>query len=96
LRISKFITVVIGILIVGIMSACSNDQKVDSGETKDGKLTIFTTIYPLQYFTERIGQDYVKTESLVPPGTDAHTFEPTTKTMLKLAQSNAFNFTSTG
>jgi zinc transport system substrate-binding protein len=77
------------------LAACNDSEKTQS--SKDTKeLSIFTTIYPLEYFTERIGGDLVKTENIVPPGSDAHSVEISTKTMMKVAESDAFIHTGTG
>ena len=45
----------------------------------DDQISIYTTVYPLQYFTERIGGDAVNVQSIYPPGADEHTFDPTQK-----------------
>ncbi|WP_240390753.1 metal ABC transporter solute-binding protein, Zn/Mn family [Bacillus sp. Y1] len=69
------------LMIVFTLAACNSATQTESdGENTSDKLKIYTTIYPMQYFTERIGGDYVITENLVPPGADAHSVEVTTKT----------------
>lgn len=75
-----------------VLAACSNVDKTASStkENGDNKLTVYTTIYPLEYFAERIGGDTVNVESIMPAGTDEHTYEPTTKTILKLAEADLF------
>jgi zinc transport system substrate-binding protein len=76
-----------------ILAACSNEENTSapaSEEKRDGKLTVYTTIYPLEYFSERIGGDTVNVESIMPAGADAHTYEPTSKTMLELAEADLF------
>lgn len=77
------------------LAACNNTEKTQSSEDTN-QLTVFTTIYPLEYFTERIGGDLVTTENIVPPGSDAHSPEISTKTMMKVAESDAFIHTGTG
>lgn len=77
--------------------ACNKEQTASNQQKQQNDLlTIYTTIYPLQYFTERIGGDFVKIENVVPPGSDAHSVEVTTKTMMKIAESSAFIHTGTG
>lgn len=61
------------------MAACNKSEVNSNEEIKGNKLTIYTTIYPLQYFTQQIGGGYVTTENIVPPGSDAHSVEVTTK-----------------
>ncbi|MFB6467575.1 metal ABC transporter solute-binding protein, Zn/Mn family [Cytobacillus sp. Hz8] len=76
-----------------ILAGCSS-----SNETKKNKdkLSIYTTVYPLQYFTERIGGKYVQIDTIYPPGADEHTFEPTQKDMMKLADSDLFIYIGLG
>ncbi|MEM5673636.1 zinc ABC transporter substrate-binding protein [Bacillus cereus] len=63
---------------------------------KSDKLQIYTTIYPLQFLAEQIGNGYVEVENITPPGTEAHSFDPTQKTVVKIAQSDMFIYSGTG
>lgn len=75
------------------LSACGNSKgessKKENKENKDA-LDIYTTVYPLQYFTEAIGGEYVNVETVYPPGTDEHSFEPSQKDIVKMAESDLF------
>lgn len=77
-----------------ILSACSNDK--DLSQTNKDQLTIYTTVFPLQYFTERIGGKYVDVKTIYPPGADEHTFEPSQKDMMNLADSDLFFYIGLG
>ncbi len=86
-----------------ILTACNssnNDSKSDNESTKNKeeseKVNIYTTVYPLSYFAERIGGDYVNVSSIYPPGTNEHTFEPTQQDMMKLADSDLFFYIGLG
>lgn len=79
-------------LLLVLLAACGNDDSQNS--TEDGKLKVYTTIYPIQYFAERIGGDQVEVESVLPPGSDAHNFEPTSNQMVDIAKSDAFLYSS--
>ena len=92
-KIFATISFIVGILIV---SACGNGEGQASEELDDNKLEIYTTIYPIQYFTERIGGEAVSTKNIVPPGADAHSIDITMKEMTKLADSDAFIHSGTG
>jgi zinc transport system substrate-binding protein len=72
-----------------LVTGCSQSNTASNEIKKEGKLEINTTIYPVKYFTERIGGEYVNVTNLIPPGSDAHTFEPTSKEMIKIAESDA-------
>lgn len=79
-------------LLLVLLAACGNNDSQSSSE--DGKLKIYTTIYPIQYFAERIGGDQVEVESVLPPGSDAHNFEPTSNQMVDIAKADAFLYSS--
>jgi zinc transport system substrate-binding protein len=84
-------------LIIGT-AACGNTSSTDSQSNKEEKeqLTIYTTLYPLTFFAEEIGGDHVKVKSILPPGANAHNYEPTTDQMVKIAQSDAFIYVGAG
>ncbi|MFC4801174.1 metal ABC transporter solute-binding protein, Zn/Mn family [Neobacillus sp. GCM10023253] len=77
-----------------VLSACGNNT--EQTPKKKNLLTIYTTVFPLQYFTERIGGKYVKVATIYPPGADEHTFEPSQKDMMNLADSDLFFYIGLG
>ncbi|OIU68604.1 metal ABC transporter solute-binding protein, Zn/Mn family [Rossellomorea aquimaris] len=77
-----------------ILTACQNESSTLSSENEP--ISIKTSIYPLHYFAERIGEDQVKVSTLLPPGSDAHTFEPTPKDMIEIAESDLFIYNGLG
>lgn len=79
-----------------ILGGCSQSPSEKVNKQKDENIEIFTTIFPLQDFSEKIGGKYVTVENIVPSGSDAHSFEPTTKTMVKIAEGDAFIYLGTG
>ncbi|WP_059171486.1 zinc ABC transporter substrate-binding protein [Bacillus sp. FJAT-27445] len=86
------------VLLAGmILTACGSDagQKPAKKDDKD-VLTVYTTVYPLQYFTERIGGKHVEVHSIYPPGADEHSFEPSQKDMISLAESDLFIYIGLG
>lgn len=88
-----FTSILIGSLILTGCGSKTNPQKV---ETDKNQLEIYTTVYPLQYFSERIGGEFVNVNTLYPPGADEHTFEPSQKDMMKLADSDLFIYIGFG
>jgi zinc transport system substrate-binding protein len=77
-----------------LLSACSTGN--DQIQTNKDQLTIYTTVFPLQYFTKVIGEKYVDVKSIYPPGADEHTFEPSQKNMMNLADSDLFFYIGLG
>lgn len=87
------------VLALGIgtaLAGCSSSSANNASDNKNKKLEVYTTIYPLQDFTEKIGGKYVEAKSILPTGVDAHSFEPTTKTMVKIANADAFVYSGIG
>ncbi|UCZ52604.1 zinc ABC transporter substrate-binding protein [Bacillus shivajii] len=60
------------------------------------ELEIFTTLFPLEDFANRIGGEYVNVQNLVPVGADAHTFEPTANQMIDIADADLFIYNGAG
>jgi zinc transport system substrate-binding protein len=77
-----------------LLSACSNGK--EQIQKKKDQLTVFTTVFPLQYFTSQIGGKYVNVKTIYPPGADEHTFEPSQKDMMNLADSDLFFYIGLG
>lgn len=85
------------LLLALFLGACNstnetNDSTTDAANgadtAADDKLSVYTTVYPLTYFTERIGGDLVEVESIYPAGSNEHTYEPTQQDMISLAEAN--------
>lgn len=74
------------------ITACSSNQNNANNE----ELTIKTTLYPLEYIINEIGDNHVQVETIYPPGVDAHTYEPTSKEITDLAKADAFVYLGAG
>ncbi|MEK4563487.1 zinc ABC transporter substrate-binding protein [Alkalihalobacillus sp. FSL R5-0424] len=77
------------------LNACSQG----SGDSENGTsetLEIYTTIFPIEDWTKKIGGDYVDVTNMVPVGSDAHTYEPTPTEMVKVASADAFFYSGAG
>lgn len=60
------------------------------------KIQVYTTIYPLAYFTERIGGGQVQVTNLVPVGVESHDFEPSAKDLAQVAEGDLFIYNGSG
>lgn len=92
----KIMTLSVLIILSLSLVACNSKKSEVNPVGNTDKLTIYTTIYPIQFITERIGGKYVTTKNIVPPGSDAHSIEIKTKTMIEVAESGLFIHTGTG
>ncbi|MFC6039110.1 metal ABC transporter solute-binding protein, Zn/Mn family [Paenisporosarcina macmurdoensis] len=90
-----FLLSLIAILAV-FTAACGNNNTTSNESENLDALTVYTTVYPLTYFTERIGGDKVAVKSIYPAGSNEHTFDPTQKDMMALADADLFFYIGLG
>jgi zinc transport system substrate-binding protein len=83
------------LILAAFLSGCGNET-TDSSKKDENLLQVYTTVYPLQYFAQQIGGEYVHVETIYPPGADEHTFEPSQKDMMALADSDLFFYVGLG
>jgi zinc transport system substrate-binding protein len=81
------------LLFGSILAGCTEKKETHKD---NGKITVYTTVYPLQYFTERIAGNLVSVESIYPPGADEHTFEPSQRDMMNIADAEIFFYIGLG
>ncbi|MBP3951674.1 ZinT/AdcA family metal-binding protein [Bacillus sp. YZJH907-2] len=95
----------VGVMSLSIMiltiAACGNVDTNSSGgnghlQEETEPLHIYTTVYPLQFFAEQIAGDEALVESILPPGSNPHNYEPTTEDIVELAESDAFIYIGAG
>ncbi|MEK9199194.1 zinc ABC transporter substrate-binding protein [Lysinibacillus halotolerans] len=77
-------------------SNSTTTKNESSSEQDSSKLNVYTTVYPLSYFAERIGGDFVNVSSIYPPGSNEHTYEPTQQDMMSLADADLFFYIGLG
>ncbi|MBO0587714.1 zinc ABC transporter substrate-binding protein [Sporosarcina sp. E16_8] len=90
---NKKLFIIISLFTMVLLAACSN---IGNEKESENQLTVYTTVYPLQYFTERIGGNHVDVKSIYPTGAEEHTFKPTQKEMMTLADSDLFFYIGLG
>ncbi|MFS0821706.1 metal ABC transporter solute-binding protein, Zn/Mn family [Bacillus sp. 1P02SD] len=98
---TKYLFALLLLLTSTLLFGCTAEKKTSTNEVNDTttsseRLKIFTTVFPLQDFTEKIGGDHVEVKSVFPLGADAHTFEPTAKTMVEIAEADALIYIGAG
>ena len=79
-----FIFILSIILIVTVFSSC---QKPETTQKNDG-ITVVTTIFPVYDWTRNVAGDNCNVIYLDESGTDMHSFEPTAKDILTLADAD--------
>ncbi len=63
---------------------------VSSISIASDRLTVFVTIEPQRYFVQQIGRELVDVKVMVPPGADAHTYEPKPRQMVSLSSAKLY------
>lgn len=77
-------------LILGILVSFAGCGTKDLEENNGEKLRVGVTINPLKDFAEAIGGDKVEVFSIIPDGSDAHSFDPKPKDLKDLLNTNIF------
>jgi zinc transport system substrate-binding protein len=90
-----FLILFTGLLLI-LTSACGEKDTVSNEKKDSNKITVYTTVFPLTYFTQRIGGELVQVQSIYPTGANEHTFDPTQKDMMALADADLFFYIGMG
>lgn len=77
----------ITILVLLLMGCTNNNNQND-------KLEIITTLFPQYDIARAITQDKGEVSLILPPGVEAHSYEPTPQDIVKLDKSDMFIYTS--
>lgn len=79
---------IIIILILSALFSCGTRE-----DRQNHAMQVITTLFPLYDFTRQIGGDKVHAVLLLPPGVEAHSFEPKPADMVRIAKANVFVYT---
>ncbi len=84
--------VVLAALVVTALVSCSCSRRGDL--EGDGRLRIVATIFPLYDFARAIGGESVSVQLLLPPGVEAHSFEPKPEDIVRVSKADLFVYTN--
>ena len=71
--------------------ACQNTEKKT---VKEIKLKVVTTLFPLYDFARQVGRERIEVNLLLPPGVEAHAFEPRPANIKRIQDADIFLFTN--
>lgn len=77
------ITLMITIILLSVGCNKQPSSKPNAEKAEEG-IVVYTSIYPMYDFAEKIGKDKVDLRLMVPPGAEPHDWEPTAKLMAEL------------
>ncbi|MCI1695786.1 metal ABC transporter solute-binding protein, Zn/Mn family [Aneurinibacillus aneurinilyticus] len=88
------ISIVFSIFLAG----CGQKETIDQKQITDGsqKIKVYTTLFPLYDFVRTIGGEHVKVSNLLPPGAEAHDYEPSAKDIGKVNEARLFIYNGAG
>lgn len=81
--------IIFGLVIVFNISKKSKNNPINQA----AKIKIVTTLFPLYDFAKTIGGDRVEVSLLLPPGVEAHSFEPKPSDIVKISKADIFIYT---
>jgi len=79
----------IAVMVCVLFTSCGKKEKASS----EGKMTIITSLFPLYDFARNIGGDKVDVSLLLPPGVEAHAFEPRPADIVRINRADMFIYT---
>ncbi len=85
-----FFVGIIAVIALGIFTLVNQTQKIKKNTTK---INVVTTLFPLYDFAKNIGGDKVEVFLLLPPGVEAHSFEPKPSDIAKISEADVFVYT---
>lgn len=82
-----------GIFIVSQELAKDRNKVKDENGDDSSKISIISTLFPIYDFAKEIGGDKVSVTLLLPPGLEAHSFEPKPSDIIKINKADIFLYT---
>jgi zinc transport system substrate-binding protein len=73
-----------------IVASCGRKKAVEAGEKR---ISVITSLFPLYDFARNIGGNKVDVMLLLPPGVEAHTFEPRPADIVRIDSADIFVYT---
>src|SRR5450631_2912172 len=84
---------VLGTVCLLMLNACQKKEAPVSASSQK-KLVVVTTLFPLYDFARIIGGDKVDVSLILPPGVEAHSFEPKPEDAARVTKADLFIFTN--
>ncbi len=84
----------VSVLVVAVLLVAGCVNNIQKGPK--GKISAVTTLFPLYEFAKEVGGDKVDVTLLLPPGAEAHTFEPTPSVIQKINDADIFVYIGAG
>lgn len=86
----------LGSMLLFALAACGGGGGEGREEAEDGRLRVVCSIYPVYDFTCKIAGDLAVVDMLVPPGVEAHDWEPSTTDIVALEKADVLVLSGAG
>jgi zinc transport system substrate-binding protein len=86
-RLKEFFVTVAMVILVLLCPSCSKKTPAGGGQKK---IAIVASLFPLYDFAKNVGQNKVDVSLLLPPGVEAHSFEPRPADIIKIGKADIF------
>lgn len=80
-------------LIFLFFSSCNKKITYEKNESSGTALKVITTLFPLYDFSKEVGKDKVQVSLLLPPGVEAHGYEPAPQDIVRIENADVFVYT---
>ncbi len=77
---------------MALLAGCGSAEKSDD----EGKMKVLATIYPVYDVAKHVGGDRIDLHLLVPPGAEAHSWEPTVSDLKEIGTAKVFMYNGAG
>jgi len=85
-----FFCIIIVLAVLFNVAACQKKEQAPAGQAP---LQVITTLFPVYDFTKKIAGDKANVTLLLPPGVEAHSFEPKPGDMVTINSADIFIYT---
>ncbi|QUH20076.1 metal ABC transporter substrate-binding protein [Alkaliphilus sp. B6464] len=89
LKILIFLIITV-VVLVGCAGKPDTIGIIEGTDEKEDLLKVYTSFYPYYDFAKNIGGDNIQLDTIVPTGTEPHSFEPSPKTIAELEKADVF------
>lgn len=92
----KYVSALLLPALAVVLAACGDDDKAGSEVSGSGPVRVATSISPFADMLRHVGGERVTVISLIPPGADAHTYQPGPKDVKRLGDVRAIFLNGSG
>lgn len=82
--------ILLSLIVIILLIGCNKKEEI---EINDDEIKVVTTLFPQYDFSKELLKEHAKTTILLPPGVEAHSYDPTPKDIVEINNSDIFIYT---